>query len=104
MARVTIEDCVNKVKNNFELVLLASIRAKQLTSGRAPTLKKENDKNTVLALREIAQGNLSINELRNDLENVLVNGSLVEKNYTDANDINTQLTEKSLLKILDNNK
>lgn len=56
MARVTVEDCLEHVDNRFELVLLASKRARQLAQGKAPLVEIENDKPTVLALREIAAG------------------------------------------------
>lgn len=60
MARVTIEDCLENVDNRFELVLVASKRARQLATGQfEPTVEVENDKPTVLALREIAAGNIS---------------------------------------------
>ncbi|TWV84019.1 DNA-directed RNA polymerase subunit omega [Moraxella sp. VT-16-12] len=60
MARVTIEDCLANVDNRFELILVASRRARQLATGRVePTLPPENDKPTVLALREIATGNVT---------------------------------------------
>lgn len=60
MARVTIEDCLKNVDNRFELVLVASKRARQLALGNAePTVPVENDKPTVLALREVAAGNVS---------------------------------------------
>ena len=55
MARITVEDCVDKFPSRFELVLVASNRAKKLHSGEEPTVEKENDKNTVIALREIAE-------------------------------------------------
>lgn len=59
MARITIEDCLDKVDNRFELILVASKRARQLAKGIAePTVAVENDKPTVLALREIAAGNV----------------------------------------------
>lgn len=59
MARITIEDCLDKVDNRFELILVASKRARQLAKGMAePTVAVENDKPTVLALREIAAGNV----------------------------------------------
>lgn len=59
MARITIEDCLDKVDNRFELILVASKRARQLAKGIAePTVTVENDKPTVLALREIAAGNV----------------------------------------------
>ena len=55
MARITVEDCIDKIPSRFELVLVASNRARKLYSGESPTLEKNNDKNTVLALREIAE-------------------------------------------------
>ena len=63
MARVTVEDCIDKVESPYELVLVAKERATQLNSGIEPTLEKNNDKNTVIALREIAQENIKVNEL-----------------------------------------
>lgn len=56
MARVTVEDCLDNVDNRFQLVLVAAKRARQLTSGAEPCVARENDKATVLALREIAGG------------------------------------------------
>ena len=63
MARVTVEDCIDKVKSPYELVLVAKERATQLNSGLQPTLDKDNDKNTVIALREIASENIKVSEL-----------------------------------------
>ena len=63
MARVTVEDCIDKVDSPYELVLVAKERATQLNSGIEPTLEKDNDKNTVIALREIAEENIKVNEL-----------------------------------------
>ena len=54
MARITVEDCIDKFPSRFELVLVASQRARKLYSGETSTLEKDNDKNTVIALREIA--------------------------------------------------
>ena len=59
MARVTVSDCLEKVDNRFELVLLASRRARQLMDGAEASLELENDKPTVMALREIAAGNIT---------------------------------------------
>jgi DNA-directed RNA polymerase subunit omega len=59
MARVTVEDCLKKVKNHFELVILASKRARQLAKGGMAMVDPENDKPTVIALREIAEGRLN---------------------------------------------
>tara|TARA_B100000131_G_scaffold166059_1_gene160583 strand:- start:146 stop:679 length:534 start_codon:yes stop_codon:yes gene_type:complete len=63
MARVTVEDCIDKVESPYELVLVAKERATQLNSGIEPTLDKDNDKNTVIALREIAEENIKVSEL-----------------------------------------
>ena len=63
MARVTVEDCVDKVDSPYELVLVAKERATQLNSGIEPTLDKDNDKNTVIALREIAEDNIKVPDL-----------------------------------------
>ena len=63
MARVTVEDCIDKVESPYELVLVAKERATQLNSGIEPTLEKENDKNTVIALREIASEKIKVSDL-----------------------------------------
>ena len=63
MARVTVEDCVDKVDSPYELVLVAKERAAQLSSGIEPTLDRDNDKNTVIALREIAEENVKVQDL-----------------------------------------
>ena len=63
MARVTVEDCIDKVESPYELVLVAKERATQLNSGIEPTLKRDNDKNTVIALREIATENIKVSDL-----------------------------------------
>jgi DNA-directed RNA polymerase subunit omega len=67
MARVTVEDCVDKVDNRFELVLLASHRARLIASGQSITVDRDNDKNPVVALREIADETLSPEDLKEDL-------------------------------------
>ena len=63
MARVTVEDCIDKVDSPYELVLVAKERATQLNSGMEPTLDRDNDKNTVIALREIAEENIKVPDL-----------------------------------------
>ena len=63
MARVTVEDCIDKVDSPYELVLVAKERATQLNSGIEPTIDKDNDKNTVIALREIAEENIKVPDL-----------------------------------------
>ena len=67
MARVTVEDCIDKVDNRFELVLLASHRARQISQGAQITVDRDNDKNPVVALREIGDGTISPEDLREDL-------------------------------------
>ena len=67
MARVTVEDCVEKVPNRFELVMLAAQRARQVSGGAQPTVDRDNDKNPVVALREIAEETLSLDDLGNSL-------------------------------------
>ena len=63
MARVTVEDCIDKVESPYELVLVAKERATQLNSGIEPSLDRDNDKNTVIALREIASDNIKVSDL-----------------------------------------
>ena len=63
MARVTVEDCIDKVESPYELVLVAKERATQLNSGIEPSLERDNDKNTVIALREIASDNIKVSDL-----------------------------------------
>lgn len=67
MARVTVEDCIDKVDNRFELVLLAGHRARQISQGAQITVDRDNDKNPVIALREIADETLSPADLKEDL-------------------------------------
>ncbi|MCO6048677.1 DNA-directed RNA polymerase subunit omega [Mesorhizobium sp. RP14(2022)] len=67
MARVTVEDCIDKVNNRFELVLLAGHRARQISQGAQITVPRDNDKNPVVALREIADESLSPDDLKEDL-------------------------------------
>ena len=63
MARVTVEDCIDKVDSPYELVLVAKERATQLNSGIEPTIERDNDKNTVISLREIAEENVKVPDL-----------------------------------------
>ena len=67
MARVTVEDCVDKIPNRYELLMVASQRAKDISSGAPITVAKDNDKNPVIALREIADETISIEELQKSL-------------------------------------
>src|SRR6266404_225416 len=67
MARVTVEDCIDKVENRFDLVLLASHRGRMISSGAQITVDRDNDKNPVVALREIADETISPGDLKEDL-------------------------------------
>ena len=67
MARITVEDCIDKFPSRFELVLVASNRARKLYTGENPTVEIDNDKNTVIALREIAEETITKEQLKNEL-------------------------------------
>ena len=67
MARVTVEDCIDKVSNRFELVMVASQRARKIGSGAPLTVDRDNDKNPVVALREIALDTVAVEDLKEDL-------------------------------------
>jgi len=67
VARVTVEDCIEKIENRFDLVLMAAHRARMISSGAQITVDRDNDKNPVVALREIGDGTISPEDLREDL-------------------------------------
>ena len=71
MARITVEDCIDKVEGPYDLVLIAKERAAQLNAGEQPNVDPENDKNTVIALKEIAENKVSVDELRESAINKL---------------------------------
>ena len=71
MARITVEDCIDKVEGHYDLVLIAKERAVQLNSGEKPKVDPENDKNTVIALKEIAENKISVKELKESAINKL---------------------------------
>ncbi len=83
MARITVEDCLEKVDNRFHLVRVASKRARQLMNGKEPTLEWDNDKATVVALREIAAGNIT-EEMLNEKPIINDEDSLFEQSEIDA--------------------
>jgi len=86
MARVTVEDCLDNVDNRFELVLVAAKRARQIAMGAQPMLQEENDKPTVLALREIAD-NLVNAEILKEVEPVVAEEELLEELTADDQEI-----------------
>ena len=81
MARVTVEECIHKIPNRFDLVLLAAGRTKSLEAGVPSALDRENDKDTVLSLREIESGTLDTNQLR---ESVIANMQRYASNVQDT--------------------
>lgn len=87
MARVTVEDCIDKVDNRFELVLLAGHRARQISQGAPITVDRDNDKNPVVALREIADETLSPGDLKEDLIHSLQKHVEVDEPEADAQEI-----------------
>jgi DNA-directed RNA polymerase subunit omega len=108
MARVTVEDCVDKIPNRFDLFLLASYRGRQLSGGAEPMVDRDRDKNPVVALREIAGKELEPEELREDFIKSLQRHAEVDEPETLppmddlASDemLHRQLTEEELLRAL----
>ena len=84
MARVTVEDCIEKVENRFELIIAASQRAREISNGVQIEVDKDNDKNTVISLREIGDGAITYDDLKErylkSLQNVVVNNEEDEEN------------------------
>jgi DNA-directed RNA polymerase subunit omega len=67
MARVTVEDCIEKVPNRFQLILLAAQRSREIAAGSSVTVERDNDKNPIVALREIADGTVNVDNLKTSL-------------------------------------
>ncbi|MBX3595933.1 MAG: DNA-directed RNA polymerase subunit omega [Rhizobiaceae bacterium] len=93
MARVTVEDCIDKVDNRFELVLLASHRARLISQGAAITVPRDNDKNPVVALREIADEMLAPEDLKEDLIHSLQKHVEVDEPEAEAPEVVDQVVE-----------
>ena len=94
MARVTVEDCIEKVKNRFELVLMAAKRAKDLDKGAMPSVAKDNDKSTIIALREIADEAISLDGLRELAKRSTYDG--VDP-FTDHEEKNNEITVEEMM-------
>ena len=92
MARVTVEDCIDKVDNRFELVLLVGHRARQISQGAQITIPRDNDKNPVVALREIADETLSPGDLKEDLIHSLQKHVEVDEPEADGQELTDQTT------------
>jgi len=93
MARVTVEDCIDKVENRFELVLLASHRARMIASGSSILVPRDNDKNPVVALREIADEKLTPEDLKEELIHSLQKHVEVDEPEPDAVPLLTSPTQ-----------
>ena len=102
MARVTVEDCLERVDNRFQLVLIATKRARQIAGGAEPLVDRDNDKNTVIALREIAEGLVTAAILDEDDDPSIVIpfefndeafGETGDKNLSSPN-VNSELTDQ----------
>jgi DNA-directed RNA polymerase subunit omega len=108
MARVTVEDCVDKIPNRFDLVLMSAHRARQLSGGADPLVDRDRDKNPVVALREIANKSLKPDELKEEFIKSLQRHAEVDEPETapQAEDVasedmlSRQLTEEELLRAL----
>lgn len=95
MARVTVEDCIDKVDNRFELVLLAGHRARLISQGAPITVDRDNDKNPVVALREIADETLSPGDLKEDLIHSLQKHVEVDEPEADGQELIDQAASTS---------
>jgi DNA-directed RNA polymerase subunit omega len=110
MARITVEDCIDKFPSRFELVLVASQRARKLHSGEISSIEKDNDKNTVIALREIAESTFTVDESKEKLiqeyqtvtmldeedENIEIeSATLPDSNETDSNETDSNETDSN---------
>ena len=87
MARITVEDCLKKIDSQYDLVLLAKERTSQLNSGEKPLVLEENDKNTVISLREIGEGKISIKNIEDSAINKL---RKVQNEPTELEDLETE--------------
>lgn len=94
MARVTVEDCVDKIPNRYELLMVAAQRAKDISSGAPITVARDNDKNPVIALREIAEETVSIEELQKSL--VMGLQKYVEVEEPEEEELEIMAAEKEL--------
>ena len=99
MARVTVEDCIDKIPNRYELLMVAAQRAKDLSAGAPMTVAKDNDKNPVIALREIADGTVNIEELQRSL--VMGLQKYVEVEEPEEEELEILAAEKELAELED---
>ena len=114
MARVTVEDCIEKVENRFELIIAASQRAREISNGVQIEVDKDNDKNTVISLREIGDGAITYDDLKErylkSLQKIVVNNDEDEENdieeefssYLKQDDTDQNLNPNNFFKNTDN--
>ena len=94
MARITVEDCLKKINNQYDLVLLAKERTSQLNAGDATLVTEDNDKNTVIALREIGEGKVSVKTLRETAINKLRKHQKETEESEEADDVSDDNFDK----------
>ena len=91
MARITVEDCIRKVSNRFDLVVFAVQRGRELSAGDEPTIDRDNDKNTVVSLREIAESTVDIEELRENL--IISMQKQIQEEETEDREITSEIED-----------
>lgn len=101
MARITVEDCVEKVKNRFELVLMAAKRAKDITNGATPSVSRDNDKPTIIALREIAEEAISLSGLEELTKRGLIEDKHMFINNTRPSDVFIERDDNDVGEVFD---
>jgi len=100
MARITVEDCIEKISNRFDLVVFAVQRGRELSAGDEPTIDRDNDKNTVVSLREIAESTVDIAELR---ENFIISlQKQIQEEETEDKEITSE-TEDNIINDVEKN-
>lgn len=101
MARITVQDCSQYVDHKFELIVLAILRTKDITSGAPITVKKDNDKEHVIALREIASGKIKVEDLKEELISRFQNFSLYTSRTNNAKQLQSDGNVESSLDFID---
>ena len=100
MARITVEDCIDKISNRFDLVVFAVQRGRELSAGDEPTIDRDNDKNTVVSLREIAESTVDVVELRENL--IISMQKQIQEEETEDKEITSE-TEDNIINDVEKN-
>ena len=100
MARITVEDCIEKINNRFDLVVFAVQRGRELSAGDEPTIDRDNDKNTVVSLREIAESTVDIEKLRDNL--IISMQKQIQEEETEDKEITSE-TEDNIINDVEKN-